>query len=240
MALPPPEFGESAPFAQRKRLGLFEAFSQTWRLVAFEPAAFFRRVRTNETGSALLFGVIAFTLGTWVSLLFGWVAGRAGTGAMQRLLERVPMRNVDPEAVAGIVQRAAVGGALGQALLTPLMGLVSIYVVAAIAHVLLLAVRGAPRGFPTTLTAIAYAYGLFLLEALPMCGGVVAVFWFLVVAITGLSEAQRCGGAKAGFAVLGPAVLACFCLCACGGWAVIAAKLPGSIDFGRGGQGVGL
>ena len=238
--VPPPEAGESAPFAQRTRLGLFAAFSQTWRLVAFEPARFFRAVKTSESGSALLFGVISFTLGTWVSLLFGWMAGRAGTSAMQRLLERMPMGNVDPGALAEVMERATLGGVLGQALITPLAGLVAIYVVAAIAHVLLLAVRGAPRGFTTTLTAISYAYGLFLLEALPMCGGLVAVVWFLVVAITGLGEAQRCGSGKAAFAVLGPALIACLLVCACTGWAVFAAKVPGAIDFGKGGEGVGL
>jgi hypothetical protein len=239
-AAPPPEFGESAPFAQRSRLGAFAAYSQTWRLVAFEPTRFFREVRTSESGSALLFGVVSFTLGTWVSLLFGWMAGRAGTSAMQQLLERMPMGNVDPGAVAQVMERATLGGVLGQAVVTPIAGLVAIYVVAAIAHVLLLAVRGAPRGFTTTLTAVSYAYGLFLLEALPMCGGMVAVFWFLVVAITGVGEAQRCGRGKAAFAVLGPAVIACFLMCACTGWAVYAAKVPGVVDLGGPGEGTGL
>jgi hypothetical protein len=238
--VPPPEAGESAPFAQRSRLGSFAAYSQTWRLVAFEPARFFRAVKTSETRPALLFGIISFTLGTWVSLFFGWMAGRAGTSAMQRLLERLPVRDVDPEALAQLMERATLGGVVGQALLTPLAGLVAIYVVAALAHLLLLAVRGAPRGFSTTLTAVSYAYGLFLLEALPMCGGLVAIFWFLVVAITGLGEAQRCGSGKAAVAILGPAVIACFLLCACTGWAVFATKLPGGIDLGRPGQGTGL
>ncbi|HET7752492.1 MAG TPA: YIP1 family protein [Anaeromyxobacteraceae bacterium] len=238
--VPPPEQGESAPFAQRRRLGLFAAYSQTWRLVAFEPTRFFRAVKTSESGSALLFGIVSFTLGTWVSLLFGWMAGRAGTSAMQRLLERLPMQNVDPSLVAHMMERATLGGVIGQALITPLAGLVAIYLLAAVAHVLLLAVRGAPRGFTTTLTAVSYAYGLFLLEALPMCGGLVAVFWFLVVAITGLGEAQRCGSGKAAFAVMGPALIACLLMCACTGWAVFAAKIPGAIDFGKSGEGTGL
>jgi hypothetical protein len=238
--VPPPEAGESAPFAQRSRLGLFAAYSQTWRLVAFEPARFFRAVKTSESRSALLFGVISFTLGTWVSLLFTHLAGRAGTSAMRQFIERLPKGSVDPGRLSELMEQATAGAVIGQALVTPLLGLVSIYVLSGVAHVLLLAVRGAPRGFTTTLTAVAYAYGLFLLEALPMCGGLVAVFWFLVVAITGLGEAQRCGSGKAAFAVLSPAVIACLLMCACTGMAVFAAKIPGAVNLGGPGEGADL
>jgi hypothetical protein len=240
VAVPPPEAGESAPFAQRRRLGLFAAFGQTWRLVAFEPTRFFRAVKTSESGPALLFGVASFTIGTWVSLLFEWMAGQAGSSAMQRLLERLPLRDADPELLAQLMERATLGRVLGTALVTPLAAVVAIYVFAALAHLLLLAVRGAPRGFTTTVTAVAYSYGLFLLQALPMCGGLIAIFWFLVVAITGLGEAQRCGSGKAAFAVLAPGVLACLLVCACAGSAVFMTKMPGAIDLGKPGQGTGL
>jgi hypothetical protein len=42
----------------------------------------------------------------------------------------------------------------------------------------------------------------------------------MVLAITGLSEAQRCGGGKAAFAVLMPLVLSCLCACV-GGAALV-------------------
>jgi len=219
---------------------MFAAFGQTWRLVAFEPTRFFRAVKTSESRAALLFGVAAFTIGTWVSLLFEWMAGQAGSPAIERLLERFPLRDVDPELLAQMMERATFGRVVVTALVTPLAAVVGIYVLAALAHLLLLAVRGAPRGFTTTLTTVSYSFGLFLLQALPMCGGLIALFWFLVVAITGLGEAQRCGSGKAAFAILAPGLLACMLVCACASSAVFMAKMPGAIDLGKPGQGTGL
>jgi hypothetical protein len=77
----------------------------------------------------------------------------------------------------------------------------------------LLLVRGAPRGFDATLTVVGYATGIFLLRALPVCGGLIAMVWFAVAAIQGLAEAQRAGGGKAAFAVLMPVLLSFLCFC---------------------------
>jgi hypothetical protein len=228
IALPPPPTGEgeSAPFVRRRKLGFLASFGHTWRLAAFEPRRFFRFVRVSDTGSALLFGVISFTLGTWMSLLYAALAGGAGSSALEELLRRLPPGSIDAEATIAMMQRATVRGILGQALAAPVIGFIGIYVAAAIMHLLLLAVRAAPRGFSATLTVVAYGYGTFLLEALPMCGGVVALGWFVAIVVVGLSEAQRCGMGRAGFAVLAPALLLCACLCASAG--LMAARLGGS------------
>jgi hypothetical protein len=226
-ALPPAPGGEgeSAPFARRRGQGFLSSFGQTWRLVAFEPRRFFRFVNVRESSSALLFGIVSFTIGTWISLAYALLAGGASSTALQHLLRRLPAGAVDPDAVMSTMQRATLRGALAQAVITPIAGLVGIYVLAAIVHVLLLAVRGGPRGFSGTLTVVSYAFGLFLLEALPMCGGVVALVWLVVVLIVGVAEAQRCGMGRAGFAVLTPALLFCACMCASAG--LLAAQLGG-------------
>jgi hypothetical protein len=91
--------------------------------------------------------------------------------------------------------------------------LLGIYFSAGVFHLLLLVVRGAPRGFDATLTVVAYASGIFLLRALPVCGGLIALVWFIVMVVHGLAEAQRCGTGKAAFAVLGPLVLLCVLAC---------------------------
>ena len=227
-ALPPAAGeGESAPFVQRRTRGFLAAFGQTWRLIAFEPKRFFRFVAVRETSSALLFGIVSFTIGTWISLLYALLAGGASSSALQSLLRKLPAGTVDPDSAISMVQRATVRGVLAQAVITPIAGLVGIYIVAAVIHMLLLAVRGAPRGFSATLTVISYAYGLFLLEALPMCGGLVALVWFTVAVIVGVAETQRCGMGRAGFAVLTPALLFCACLCASAG--IFAAQLGKSL-----------
>lgn len=104
----------------------------------------------------------------------------------------------------------------------PVLTLVSMYVGAAIVHLLLMVFRGANRPFDATLTVVAYANGLNLLVAVPFCGSLIAVIWSLVVLVIGLGQIQRCGSGKAAAAVFTPAVLVC--LCCCGGWG---ATIPG-------------
>jgi hypothetical protein len=208
--------GESAPFAQRSRQGVLSAFAQTWRLAAFEPRRFFRFVRVDETHAAVLFGVVCATIGGWAQLLYAAALRGAGAGALDELLKRLPQGTVDPSIVERLAERTSLAAMGMQALLTPLFAFAGIYVVSALFHLLLLAVRGAPRGFGATVTVTGYAFGVLLLEALPACGGLVAVFWFAVVAILGLGEAQRCGTGRAAFAVLAPVLLAFACSCALG------------------------
>jgi hypothetical protein len=213
-APPSPEGeGESAPFADRARLGLVASWIQTFKLAAFEPARFFRLVRPRPTGSAVLFGVIGATLGAWVSLVFSYFTAAASFSAMEQLLHRMEQQGVDPRAFSWAFERATGATLALQALLAPLAALVGIYVVAAILHLVLLAIRGAPRGFDATLTVVGYGYGVYLLTALPMCGGLVAVVWFAVVAIIGLAEAQRSPTWKSALAVFSPFLLACLCAC---------------------------
>jgi glycerol-3-phosphate acyltransferase PlsY len=46
-------------------------------------------------------------------------------------------------------------------------------------------VSGAPRGFDSTLTVVGYAAGIGILQAVPMCGGLIALVWFAVAVIIG-------------------------------------------------------
>jgi hypothetical protein len=202
-----------APFADRARLGFATSWLQTFKLAAFEPARFFRLVRIQPAGSAVLFGVVGSTLGAWVSLIFTYFTAAASFSAMEQVLHRLQEQGVDPRAYSWFFERATGAALAVQAVAAPLVALVSIYVVAAIFHVVLLIVRGAPRGFDATLTVVGYGYGIYLLTALPMCGGLVAVVWFAVAAIIGLSESQRSPLWKSALAVFSPLVLACLCAC---------------------------
>jgi len=208
--------GQASPFADRQRLGLVQAWIQTWKLAALEPARFFRLVRVDQTGAALLFGVIGGSIGTIVSGIFGFFSVSAALGAMRPLLEKLREQGMDPE----LLQRFA-GGATGisllaQVVLAPLIAFVAIYLASAIFHVVLLLLKGAPRGFPATLTVVAYAYGIYVLTALPMCGGLVALVWFTVAAIIGLAEAHRSATWKGALAVFSPLLLLCLCGCIAG------------------------
>jgi len=117
------------------------------------------------------------------------------------------------------------------AVFAPLMALVSIYLLAGLFHLALVVLRGAPRGFETTVTVVGYAYGLYLINALPMCGGLIAMVWFAVAVISGLAAAQRTTTWKATLAASSPALLLCLCACAA------AAAIPGWMHTLQGGGG---
>ena len=224
-AAPPPQEAElPAPFVERAQRGFFPAFFQTWKLSALEPAAFFRRVRIDQTGSAVWFAVIATTVGAWVSTLFGYL-GAAGTA--QQLREALDQLPAEAErwrsVIEGFATEMTVAGLVGRLLSAPLVSLVALYLGAGVAHLLLLLFRGAQRGFAATLTAAGYASGLGLLTAVPGCGGLVAAVWSAVVFIIGLGATQRCGTGKAAAAVLLPIALVCACGAALAAIGIVAA-----------------
>ncbi len=188
------------------------AFLETWKLAALEPARFFRQVRVSQAGSAVLFGTVAFTIGMWGSLVFRYLSANATAGFMAQLSRRAGS-GLDTSPLLQFMQSMTLASFVGEAVATPLIAVLFIYLNAAMFHLLLLMVRGGGRGFDATLTVVGYAYGVLILQAVPACGSLIAAVWFVVVSITGLSEAQRSGTGKAAFAVLVPLVLLCAFFC---------------------------
>lgn len=228
---PPPGPGPEeapAPFAERDRLGFFAAFFETWKLVATQPAAFFRRVRIDQTWTAILFGVIASTVGNAVQAVYTHFSGAQAQAAMAGWLENMPEEQA--RIVRMYLESMTGGFTLIQVLAAPLLALLFTYVWAGVLHLLLMLLRGANRGFDATLTVVAYANGLNLLLAIPGCGGLLALVWGLVVLVIGLGEIQRCGPGKAAIAVFAPAILACVCCCGALG---IPAFMKGVEEAGR-------
>jgi hypothetical protein len=213
-AVPPP-VEQSAPFAERARLGFFASYVDTWKLAALAPGRFFRQVRVDELRSAVLFGTIAVTLGNWVALVVSYLSASATMGFFAQVTRRLDGR-VDTAPLFQMIQGFTLPSLIGQLVATPLLALLGIYLAAGVFHLLLLVARGAPRRFDATLTVVAYASGIFILRALPVCGGLIALVWFTAAAVHGLAEAQRCGTGKAAFAVLGPLVLLCLFACLAG------------------------
>ncbi len=216
---PPPNWSElPSPFAERKTRGFFSTFFETFKLVGTQPAEFFRRVRIDQAGSALLFGVIGATIGNWASLLFGAIGRAATLSSLQARISELP-----PEAARFMEQLASTIDALTspeatlvQMVLAPLLSLIFIYLAAGLIHLVLMLFKGAGRGFDATLTVVASASGLFLVMAVPQCGGLIALVWYLAVLVIGLGEAHRCGPGKSALAVFAPVILLCLCCCGLG------------------------
>ena len=179
-----------------------------------QPADFFRRVRVDQTGAAVLFGVIGSTVGNWASLVFGALTRAATLGQLQARVSELP-----PEAARFLEQFASTIDALTSPQATAaqmLLALLGIYLAAGVIHLVLMLFKGAGRGFDATLTVVAYASGLYLVMAVPQCGGLIALVWYLAVVIIGLGEAQRCGPGKSALAVFAPLLLLCACCCGLG------------------------
>jgi hypothetical protein len=179
-----------------------------------DPTRFFRTVKVGESGSAVLFGTIAVTIGTWISTLFGALASGATFRMMSQILEQLPDHGMNEELLERIAAASTGAALVGQLIIAPIMALIGLFITAGVTHLFLLLVRGAPRGFDATLTTIGYALGIWVVAALPMCGGAIAPIWYLVLAIIGLGESHRSGPGKASFAVLAPFIF--FCCCTCG------------------------
>jgi hypothetical protein len=150
---------------------------------------------------------------------------------MRGMMESVPEEQ--REAVLRALEGASGVGSVLQLAASPVLAFISIYLTAAILHVVLLLLRATPRGFDATLTTVGYAHGLALLMAVPACGGMVYAVWILVVLVIGLAESQRCGPGKAAAAVFAPALLLCVCCCGAGAIGAIG----GLMNLGRGPSG---
>jgi hypothetical protein len=204
---PPPAAPQGewpAPFADRARRGFFAAFFETWKLVTTSPQRFFGSVRSDQTGSALLFGVLCYTVGFVGQALYYMVSLR------QLDIESIPEQS--RKFVQLLAQTSVSAVVVGALVLGPLLALFVTYVGAAVWHLLLMLFRGANRPFDATLTVVAYACAPMLLLVVPMCGTFVAEIWTLVVLVIGLAAIHRCGW-KAAAAVLTPVLLACVCSC---------------------------
>jgi hypothetical protein len=179
--------------------------------VATQPERFFGRVRADQPWSAVLFGVIASTVGNAAAALYAYFSGQQAMLALQQMAEKLPEQE---GRFVKLYAEALTGSAvLAQVILSPLLTFIAIYLGAALIHLLLRLFRGAGRGFDATLTAVAYAQGLMLLLAVPGCGGLLAGVWSLVSLVIGLGAIQRCGSGKAAAAILAPVALVCVCAC---------------------------
>lgn len=197
--------GLVAPWVDRRRIGVVEAYRATWKLVAWKPGEFFGSLRTDRSGTAALYGLVSGSIGLFVSHFYSalnrlhwWDASR------DIALELGPER-------AGVVDRylpyLATGFSLAEALASPVKILVGLFLGAVAIHASLVLLRAHGRGFDATLSVVGYAFGLCILLALPVCGFPLVAVWLLVSLVLGVAAAQRCELWQAAVAVLTPGLL---------------------------------
>jgi len=116
------------------------------------------------------------------------------------------------DSVAPLLHRPGAGEVIFGLIITPLIWVVALFVWTALVHIGLLLLGGAKHGFAATLRVICYAETAQLAVVVPFLGGLIAVFWQIVLQMIGLAEAHRTDGWKAAVAVIAPLVLCCFCI----------------------------
>jgi hypothetical protein len=200
------------PWEHRNEIGFFRAFLHTVSLLITRPGEAFTRMRP-EGGltDPLLFGLVGGCAAYLVSLLF------------QVLLEAIPGYPGDNAMfhLFGLNHWLLL---LIFALLSPVMVLLGIFIGAGILHVSLMLLGGANRPFETTLRVVCFTGGSAnLFSMIPICGGVIAFIYTIVLETIGISRAHQTTTAKALMAVLLPLFVCC---CAAG---VLIAALFGSL-----------
>jgi hypothetical protein len=180
----------SLPWERRER-GLVASFAETARMVLTSPAAAFARMRTD---GGLFVPLFYNLIGAWLGVI---------ASGVYRLLY---VRAAAPPAAAAATAATTTAsmsayltmtpaGALSELKFVAIMGpiLVSILaiVAAGVIHLFLMLAGGATKRYHVTLRVFCYCYGSTqLLQLLPICGGPLALVWFIVCSVAGLAAAH--------------------------------------------------
>jgi len=188
---------------RRPQVPFFSAFFQTIKDCLAQPVTVFSALNPNGgIGAPLFFYLIIGTLTTLVAMLYQFgvalvdpsTLGKEFTGESSAL----PVA-----AVFGVAMLIMV-------LLMPILLAIGTFISAGILHVCLMLLGGAKKPFTTTYQISCYAYGAALVfQLVPVCGGVIAGIYGIVLAIIGVKHAEGIETSKAVIAVLLPVVLCC-------------------------------
>lgn len=206
---PPPSETRPLPW-EESGYPFLEGLFETAKLFITKPAeAFARMRRSGDFGRPIMYAVIlgwiAIIVSQLYSLAFRGLSWQAWPG-MQRFEHGIPVT------VTAIL-----------VVLAPFFILLGLFIWSAIVHVMLMLIGGAQEGFEATFRVMSYATTAQLAQLVPLCGGLVASIWVLVLEIIGIAEAHRISQGKAAVAVLLPLALCCVCV------AVVAAISGGAI-----------
>ena len=204
---PPPPQLQPLPWEQPGYPAL-EGLYETAKLVLTAPSqAFARMSLTGTLGRPILYAVI-----------FGWV------GIIAERLYSIAMSGAALSAMRGLGGLRGFGGHeplslpiaanivnIGMIVTGPILVLIAVFVAAAILHLLLSLVGGANNGFGATLRVISYLTTVSVAQVIPICGGLIAFVWAIVLGIIGLAQAHRTSQGKAAIAMLLPIALCCMC-----------------------------
>jgi hypothetical protein len=201
------------PWENRAERGFFNAFIETLQMVLTKPDLAFRMMKV-EGGLAdpISYALIGGVAGGVVAFLYSLVFQSMGFFAERR------------SALALVAGMGA--GSVVFIIILPVMILIALFIGSAIVHLCLMIVGGANRSFETTLRVIAFGQGSTgPLQMIPVCGGLIAGVWAIVVDCIGLARAHDTDTGRAVLAVFLPVIICC------GGAILLAVFVPAAIHM---------
>jgi hypothetical protein len=186
------------PWEHREQLGILKAYIDTVSLVLTKPADAFVLMKKEQGDlmGPLLFALIGGSLGMIVSFLF------------QIGLQSIGLMGGGQNAISSVF-----GMGIGIVLfifLVPVLMVVGMFIGSGILHLCLMILGGAKKSFETTFRVVCFASGsTYLLSMIPICGGLIASVWNIVLECIGLARAHEIETGKAVMAVLLPIIVCC-------------------------------
>ena len=170
-----------------------ESFVDTVRRVVLQPVGFFAGLpRSGSLLNPLVFALIC----TEVSVILGGILGLAG---------------VREGFVAGygfqVPENQDFGEFIGSVIFAPIGSAISVFVIAGIAHLLVMLIVGATNsGFGATFRVASYASVTSLVSWIPIIGGLLGLY-AIYLAVVGIREMHQTTTGKAAIVVLFPVIL---------------------------------
>jgi len=184
------------PWDRRHELGLFPAFFETLKLVLLNPSAAFSAMKPEGgLGEPLIYALIGGTLGCVIYFLFSIFLSSFGIMSNRNALARLMGLGI---------------GTVFIFLFIPVFVAFGLFIGSAIIHLCLTLVGGARRSFETTFRVACFSAGsTYPLMIVPLCGGLIAGIWCLVVECIGLARAHETTTGRAVLAVALPLIVCC-------------------------------
>jgi hypothetical protein len=204
----PPAQAAALPWESRSGRDPVGAFVETARLFATNPDEAWRV--TAERGgieAPLLYGLIISLIGSIVSFVYRWIFvspfARMMSGPAFRRFGWMAGRHPRGCGIVFFPIGAAVGIVIG------------LFIGAAILHLFVLlvgAARTSASGFEGTFRVVAYASTASVAQVIPFVGGLIALVWWIVLAVKGIQRMHRTTSGRAVAAVLLPMAVLAVCV----------------------------
>jgi hypothetical protein len=190
--------GTGLPWENREQLGLVKAWFDTVSLLITKPGDAFTMMRPEGgLGGPLLFGLIGGCAGGIVSLLF--------QGAFQSIPGIAGRNDAFAQLGIGIWTIIVI-----YAICMPFLVTLGLFIGSAILHLCLMMVGGANRPYETTFRVACFTAGAAnLFSMIPICGGIIAGVYHIVLECIGLSRAHPTTTGKALMAIFLPLIVCC-------------------------------